>query len=66
MGFSRIVLFEFAQPKARFHSEAIACISKNSVIEIGGPSSLFADAGFLLLYSEVGSLDNVNFGNQTV
>lgn len=41
-------------------------VQGKSGLEIGGPSSLFEDAGFLPLYSSVGSLDGVNFSSQTL
>lgn len=37
-----------------------------SGIEIGGPSNIFSNRGFLKIYPQINSLDNCNFNNSTV
>jgi predicted SAM-dependent methyltransferase len=48
------------------HKDICKRFSGETGIEIGGPSQIFTKKGFLPLYKNIKSLDNVNFSNQTV
>src|SRR5665647_495871 len=44
----------------------ISFIENKSGLEIGGPSGIFSSNNYLPLYQKVGSLDGVNFSNNTI
>jgi len=49
----------------RIYYQSLKELTKKHGIEIGGPSQVFSETGPIPIYSILGSLNNVNFNNET-
>lgn len=54
------------RPRLKCHRSVLKLVRNKSGIEFGGPSPVFRKRGLLPLYPYVGTLDNCNFGSETV
>lgn len=60
------VLDRLVRPRATCWSAVVERVRDRSGLEIGGPSSRFADGGVLPLYAEAAALDNTTFASRTI
>ena len=61
------ILYVFLfNPKVHFLNELEHFVKNSDCLEIGGPSNIFKDAGYIPLYPILNVIDNVNFSNSTM
>jgi hypothetical protein len=56
----------FFPPRSKYLNEIQGLISTRKGLEIGGPSKVFTQKGFIPLYPSVSHLDNMNFASDTI